>query len=70
MSRSAAPSASSSARRRSLSAVFAVPAALTGITLIGLPIALAGGGLLAAASWLALGAPVAAVIYAWARRRR
>ena len=71
MSRSpSARPAPSPARRRSLAAVFAIPAALAAITLIGLPVALAGDGLLAAASWLALGAPVAAVGYAWARRRR
>ncbi len=59
-----------SSRRRSLAAVFAVPGALAVITLAGLPVALAGGSAHAAASWLALGAPVAAVLFAWARRRR
>lgn len=65
-----APVRPASARRRSLTAVFAVPAALALITLIGLPVALAGDRLLAASSWLALGVPVAAVLFAWARRRR
>jgi hypothetical protein len=50
-------------------AVLAVPLALGAISLVGLVVGLLGDGLLDIASWLALGVPVAAIIWALASRR-
>jgi hypothetical protein len=50
-------------------AILAVPLALGAISLIGLVVGLLGDGLLDLASWLALGVPAAAIIWALASRR-
>lgn len=49
--------------------VFGAPALLGALSLIGLVVALLGDGWWDAASWLGLAAPVAAVLWALARRR-
>ncbi|WP_426167368.1 hypothetical protein [Sandarakinorhabdus sp. DWP1-3-1] len=59
-------------RRRSgprrLGTVLAVPAAIAGVTLIGLVSALTGDGLRNFVSWVALAVPVVIVVRAWLRR--
>lgn len=58
-----------SKRTRSLGAIFAWPMAIFVLGLGGLVIALTGDGWRDAASWMALAAPVAAVIWAMRARR-
>ncbi len=53
---------------QSLSRIFAVPLALGLLSLVGLVAALTGDGWRDALSWVALAAPVLAVL--WAMRRR
>ena len=54
---------------RSMSAIFAWPVAIFVAGLAGLVIALTGDGWRDAASWLALAAPVAALVWAMRARR-
>jgi len=54
---------------RLLRSTFALPAILAAVSLFGLIAALTGDGLRDAASWLALAIPVAAILWAWTRRR-
>ncbi len=54
--------------RQRLAAVFAVPAAVAAVTVIGLVSALTGDGLRNVVSWVALAVPVLIVIRAWLRR--
>lgn len=56
-------------RSRTLRAIFALPLAIFVTGLAGLIIALTGDGWRDAASWAALSAPVAAAIWAMAKRR-
>lgn len=51
-----------------LRSTFAVPALIGAASLVGLVAALVGDGWMDALSWLGLGAPVAAVAWAMARR--
>lgn len=50
--------------------VFAVPAVLAAVSIVGLVAALLGDGPLDAVSWAGLGIPVAAIGWALARRRQ
>lgn len=54
--------------RRSARAVFALPAAIAGISLFGLIVALIGDGAADIVGWMALAVPAGAV--AWARLAR
>ena len=54
---------------RSASAIFAAPAVIGALSLVGLLSALTGDGVRDAISWAALGAPVAAVGWALHARR-
>lgn len=56
-------------RRLSLRAVFALPAAIFLLGIIGLVSALTGDGWRDALSWLALAAPVTALVWAMRSRR-
>ncbi|GGE17158.1 hypothetical protein GCM10011529_24550 [Polymorphobacter glacialis] len=56
------------AARKSLRQVFAAPAVIAVISLIGLVSALTGDGLRNIVSWAALGVPVVIAIRAWSRR--
>ena len=56
--------------RRSLGAVFAMPAAIAATSLFGLIIALTGDGLRDLLAWATLAIPIAAFAWAHARRRR
>lgn len=54
--------------RLSLSRIFAAPAAIAALTLIGLTAALLGHGLYDALAWITLGGPLVAVAWlAWRR---
>ncbi|NEX93335.1 hypothetical protein [Caulobacter sp. 17J65-9] len=55
--------------RSSLLRVFAVPALIAALSAVGLVAALLGDGVYDVASWVGLGAPVAAVTWAILRRR-
>lgn len=55
--------------KQSLRQVFAVPVVLAVLSLLGLIAALTGDGLRDGLSWLALGAPVLAVVWAMRFRR-
>ena len=57
-------------RQLPLRAIFAVPAAVAALSLVGLVVALTGDGLRDAVSWAALAAPVAVTLWAVSRRRR
>jgi hypothetical protein len=59
----------SRARQHGLRAIFAIPLLLAIASLAGLIVALTGDGLRDAASWIALGIPVLAVIWAMRVRR-
>jgi len=48
--------------------IFALPLLIGVISIVGLLAALLGDGVYDAVSWLGLGIPVAAVIYAYAKR--
>lgn len=52
-----------------LKRVFAAPALLFGLSGAGLIAALIGDGLWDLAAWIGVGAPLAAVAWAWRRRR-
>lgn len=54
--------------RRSLSAIFAIPAAIAAISLFGLVSALTGDGVRNILSWIGLGVPVLVALWAWRRR--
>ncbi len=56
-------------RSRSLRAIFAVPAAIALLCLVGLIVALTGDGWRDAVAWVALGLPVAAILWALRARR-
>lgn len=49
--------------------IFALPAAIAAISIVGLVSALTGDGARDAVSWIALAVPVAAVAWAMVRRR-
>lgn len=55
--------------RQSLWRIFAAPAALAAISILGLVSALTGDGIRNAVSWIALAIPVIAVIWAMRYRR-
>ncbi|KMS51171.1 hypothetical protein V474_05300 [Novosphingobium barchaimii LL02] len=55
--------------KQSLRQVFAVPAVLAVLSLVGLIAALTGDGLRDVLSWIALGVPVLAVVWAMRFRR-
>jgi hypothetical protein len=56
-------------RPRGATRVFAIPIVLALLSTIGLIAALLGDGFWDALSWLALGVPIAAIGFAWSRRR-
>ena len=56
-------------RARTTAAIFAWPLAMFIIGVAGLIVALTGDGWRDAAAWVALAAPLAAVVWAMARRR-
>jgi hypothetical protein len=57
-----------SSARRSLAAVFAVPAVIAVFSVFGLIAALTGDGMRDVLSWIALGAPVLVALWAWRGR--
>jgi hypothetical protein len=56
-------------KKQSLGAIFAIPLLLALVSISGLVVALTGDGFRDAAAWLALGIPVAAVVWAMKTRR-
>ena len=62
------PARHSRSRRRSLIAVFAIPAALLATTLAGLVIGLTGDGAPDAIAWALLAIPLLTLALAWLRR--
>lgn len=58
------------AAKRSLTAIFAIPAAIAAFSLFGLISALTGDGLRDILSWLGLGIPVVIASWAWWRREK
>lgn len=56
-------------KKQSLGAIFAIPLFLALVSIAGLVVALTGDGFRDAASWLALGIPVAAAAWAMKTRR-
>ncbi len=57
-------------RSRSPGAIFAVPAAIALLSIVGLVSALTGDGIRDVLSWAALAVPVAAIAWAMRARRR
>jgi amino acid permease len=56
-------------KKQSLGAIFAIPLLLALVSIAGLVVALTGDGFRDAAAWLALGIPVAAVVWAMKTHR-
>jgi len=62
--------AAASPRRRSLGAIFVIPALIGLFSLVGLVSALAGDGFSDLLSWAGLAVPLIAIVWACARRRQ
>ena len=62
--------AAATPRRRSLGAIFVIPALIGCLSLIGLVSALAGDGLTHVLSWAGLAVPLIAIVWARSRRRQ
>ena len=60
----------SATRRRAIyGRIYAIPAVLAAVSLVGLISALVGDGFADLVSWLALGAVIGTIVWAWIARR-